>query len=131
MRVLITGAGRAIGAATAGVLQGHRCEFIATARAVSLLDDVAADLRLALDVADEESVRACIWAAGQIDELINNAATSEAGPLERYPIDRFQAVLETNVIGPLRMIQAVVPGMRDRGHGADHQGEFSRRAVAT
>lgn len=118
MRVLITGAARAIGAATARVLTDNGCDVVATARNPELLDDVPAVLRLPLDVTDDASVAACLAEAGDIDVLVNNAAISESGPLERYPLDRFQACLETNAVGPLRMVQAVVPGMRERGHGA-------------
>ncbi len=117
MRVLITGAGRAIGAATAAVLHSRGCEVVATARDVGLLGDVPAALRLELDVTDDGSVAACMAAAGEIDVLVNNAAIAEAGPLERYPLDRLRAALETNTIGALRMVQAVTPGMRDRGRG--------------
>ncbi|MCI3950340.1 MAG: short-chain dehydrogenase/reductase [Acidimicrobiales bacterium] len=117
MRVLITGAARAIGAATAQVLTERGFEVVATARRPELLADVPAALRLPLDVTDDESVRACMAEAGPIDVLVNNAAISEPGPLERYPIDRFRAVLETNVVGALRLVQAVVPGMRERGSG--------------
>jgi NAD(P)-dependent dehydrogenase (short-subunit alcohol dehydrogenase family) len=118
MRVLITGAARAIGAATAKVLTDHGCEVIATARQPELLASVPAALRLPLDVTDEASVRACVAAAGDIDVLVNNAAIAEAGPLERYPLDRLRAGFETNTIGALRMAQAVLPAMRTRGRGA-------------
>jgi NAD(P)-dependent dehydrogenase (short-subunit alcohol dehydrogenase family) len=117
VRVLITGAARAIGAATAKVLTDHDCGVVATARDPRLLDDVPAVLRLALDVTDDDSVAACMVRAGAIDVLVNNAAIAEGGPLERYPLDRLRAVLETNTIGALRMVQAVVPGMRERGAG--------------
>ena len=118
MRVLITGAGRAIGAATAKVLTERGCEVVATARDPELLVDVPAASRLRLDVTDEESVRECMAAAGDIDVLVNNAAIAEAGPLEHYPLDRLRAALETNTVGALRMVQAVVPAMRERGTGA-------------
>jgi NAD(P)-dependent dehydrogenase (short-subunit alcohol dehydrogenase family) len=118
MRVLITGAGRAIGAATAGVLHDHGCEVVATARDPERLAAVRASQRLALDVTDDASVAACLAAAGPIDVLVNNAAISESGPLETYPLDRLRAVLETNAIGAVRMAQAVIPGMRERGRGA-------------
>jgi NAD(P)-dependent dehydrogenase (short-subunit alcohol dehydrogenase family) len=117
MRVLITGAGRAIGAATARVLHEQGCEVIATARDVSLLADVPSTLRIPLDVTNEESVAECIRQCGEVDVLVNNAAIAESGPLETYPIDRFRAAFETNTVGALRMVQAVAPGMRQRGRG--------------
>jgi NAD(P)-dependent dehydrogenase (short-subunit alcohol dehydrogenase family) len=118
MRVLVTGAARAIGAATAAVFAQQGWEVVATARRPELLAEVPATLRLPLDVTDDESVRACMAEAGPVDVLVNNAAIAEAGPMERYPIDRFSAVLDTNVTGALRMVQAVVPAMRERGSGA-------------
>lgn len=118
MRVLITGAARAIGAATAKVLHERGCEVVATARDPEMLGDGPATLRLALDVNSQESVDACIARAGDIDVLVNNAAISEAGPMERFPLDRLQALFETNTVGALRVIQAVVPSMRERGRGA-------------
>ncbi|MGI8759024.1 MAG: SDR family oxidoreductase [Acidimicrobiales bacterium] len=118
MRVLITGAARAIGAATATVLGEHGCEVVATARDPELLREVPAALRLRLNVTDEESVGECLAAAGEIDVLVNNAAIAEAGPLETFPLNRLRACFETNTIGALRMVQGVVPGMRERGRGA-------------
>jgi NAD(P)-dependent dehydrogenase (short-subunit alcohol dehydrogenase family) len=118
MRVLITGAGSGIGAATAGVLKAKGCEVVATARRPEVLAEVPADLRLPLDVTSETSVAECIAAAGDIDVLVNNAAIAESGPLERYPIDRLQACFDTNTVGALRMVQAVVPAMRRNGSGA-------------
>jgi len=117
MRVLVTGAARAIGAATAKVLTDHGCEVVATARKPTALDDVPAALRVELDVTSQNSVAACVAEAGDIDVLVNNAAITEAGPLETYPLDRLRANFETNTIGALRMAQALIPAMRQRGSG--------------
>jgi NAD(P)-dependent dehydrogenase (short-subunit alcohol dehydrogenase family) len=117
MRALVTGAGRAIGAATAAGLSEAGWEVVATARDVGVLAGVTAARRLQLDVTDPDSVQRCVAAAGEIDLLVNNAAISESGPLETYPLDRLAAILDTNTIGTLRMVQAVVPGMRARGRG--------------
>jgi NAD(P)-dependent dehydrogenase (short-subunit alcohol dehydrogenase family) len=117
MRVLITGAARAIGAATAQAFHDHGWEVVATARQPDALAEVPAALRLALDVTDQVSIDACMAEAGPIDVLVNNAAIAEAGPVERYPVDRLRAILDTNVIGAVRMVQAVAPGMRARGAG--------------
>lgn len=117
MRVLITGAGTGIGRATAQVLTAAGHEVVATARDVTVLDDLDVALRLPLDVTDDESVAACIAAAGEVDVLVNNAGVIGPGPVELVDVDDVRSRFETNVLGPLRMIQAVVPSMRGRGSG--------------
>ena len=117
MRILVTAAGRAIGHATCSALTAAGHEVIATARDVSMLEDLDVALRLPLDVTDDESVRAAVAAAGPVDGLVNNAALGGSAPIETYPIDRVRSMLETNVLGALRMVQHLTPGWRERGHG--------------
>ena len=117
MRVLITGAARAIGKATAIELRDRGHEVVATARDTSLLDDLDRVEALELDVRSDESVRRAIDAAGELDAVVNNAALSVSGPLEGYPVDTFAATLDTNVTGVLRVVQAVLPAWRERGSG--------------
>ena len=117
MRVLITGAARAIGATTAQVLSERGHEVVATARDPASLGTVEAVQRLALDVRDADSVAAAVGQAGPLDAIVNNAAITVGGPLEDYPIDQFRVIFETNAVGPLRMIQAVVPAWHERGSG--------------
>jgi NAD(P)-dependent dehydrogenase (short-subunit alcohol dehydrogenase family) len=117
MRVLVTGAARAIGAATCALLVEEGHEVVATARDARLLDAVPSSQRLALDVTDDESVRAALAAAGPLDAVVNNAAVNGTGPLEAYPLDELRQVFETNTLGALRMVQAVVPAWRARGSG--------------
>ena len=117
MRVLVTGAARAIGRATVEVLAARGHEVVATARDVALLDGLPAAMVLPLDVSDTESVRSALTAAGELDGVVNNAGLTGYGPLETYPLDAFARVLEVNTIGPLRMAQAVTPSWRERGSG--------------
>lgn len=117
MRILVTGAGRAIGAATCNELTAAGHEVVATARDISLLEPLDVALRLPLDVTSDESVAAAVEAAGELDGIINNAALGGTAPLESFPIDRFRAMHETNVVGTLRLVQAVVPAWRVRGSG--------------
>ncbi len=117
MRVLITGAGRAIGAATARELTARGHEVVATARDVSVLADLDVAQRLTLDVTDADSVRAVHAAAGELDAIVNNAALNPAGPLEDYPLDVLAGVLDTNAVGALRVVQPVLAGWRRRGRG--------------
>ena len=117
MRALVTGAGSGIGRATAEVLTERGHEVVATARRRDALDGLDVAERLVLDVTSDESVAACIDQAGPLDVLVNNAGITETGPLETYPHDVLLKMFETNVFGPMRMIRAVVPAMRERGAG--------------
>jgi NAD(P)-dependent dehydrogenase (short-subunit alcohol dehydrogenase family) len=117
MRVLVTGAARAIGRATAEILAARGHEVVATARDVTLLADLPVDRILPLDVSDDASVAAAVEAAGELDGVVNNAGRTGSGPLEDYPLDDFARVLDVNALGPLRLVQAVVPQWRRRGRG--------------
>ena len=72
---------------------------------------------MALDVDDDVSVATALAAAGPIDALVNNAGFGVSGPIESVPIAQAKRMFETNVWGAVRTMQAVVPGMRDRGSG--------------
>ncbi|MDQ4082073.1 MAG: SDR family oxidoreductase, partial [Actinomycetota bacterium] len=92
-------------------------EVVATARRSESLDDLDVAERLALDVDDDASVAAAVESAGDLDVLVNNAGFGIAGPVEAVPIDEARRLFETNFFGAVRMIQAVVPRMRERGTG--------------
>ena len=86
------------------------------------LEEEKLDLELvALDVDDSSSVASAvdgvIERSGQIDVLVNNAGLGNLTSVEEVPIADAKAVFGTNVLGPLRMMQAVLPGMRARGSG--------------
>jgi NAD(P)-dependent dehydrogenase (short-subunit alcohol dehydrogenase family) len=117
MRILVTGAGRAIGRATAIECAQRGHEVVATARDEKLLDVLDVAQRLSLDVTDLASVRSALAAAGDLDAVVNNAALSGAGPMEDFPLDRLQRIMDTNTYGALRVIQQVAPAWRTRGSG--------------
>jgi len=117
MRILITGAGRAIGAATATELTKAGHEVIATARDVALLDSLDVALRLPLDITSEASITEALTRSGEIDAVVNNAAAHGQGPLEDYPIDRLRMIFETNAIGPIQLIQHLLKPWRERRRG--------------
>ena len=66
---------------------------------------------------DDDSVRAALAAAGELDAVVSNAALSRSGPIEGFPLDRFIDVMDTNTYGPLRIAQALIPAWRERGSG--------------
>jgi NAD(P)-dependent dehydrogenase (short-subunit alcohol dehydrogenase family) len=76
---------------------------------------------LILDVTDEAAVRAGVAKAqaitGRIDVLVNNAGYGLVGAVEEASLDEVRAQFETNVIGPLAVLKAVLPAMRARRAG--------------
>jgi NAD(P)-dependent dehydrogenase (short-subunit alcohol dehydrogenase family) len=117
VRILVTGAARAIGRATVEMLAGRGHQVVATARDVSSLSGSPAVQTLSLDVSDADSVREAVASAGELDAVVNNAGLSGYGPLEAYPIAALARVLDVNTLGPLRLAQAVIPSWRERGSG--------------
>ncbi|KQY91481.1 short-chain dehydrogenase [Caulobacter sp. Root1455] len=76
---------------------------------------------LILDVTDEAAVKAGVaraeGVAGRIDILVNNAGYGLVGAVEEASLDEVRAQFETNLIGPLAMLKAVLPAMRARRAG--------------
>ena len=119
--VLITGCSSGIGRDLAQRMTDAGYAVVATARALDALDVVDAALKLELDVTDEESARLAVEAAlerfGRIDVLVNNAGFSAQGAIEELSDEALRSMLEVNVVGPVRMLRAVAPSMRERGSG--------------
>jgi NAD(P)-dependent dehydrogenase (short-subunit alcohol dehydrogenase family) len=119
--VLITGASSGIGRATAELLAGRGHRVFGGVRAPATTRPLAGVELVAVDVRDDVSVRACVEEvlkrAGRIDVLINNAGIMLIGAVEETSIGQAQALFDTNVVGVLRMIHAVLPGMRRQGSG--------------
>jgi NADP-dependent 3-hydroxy acid dehydrogenase YdfG len=115
--VLITGASRGIGRAVAVEFahRGHR--VVATARDPRTLAELDVGQRLALDVTDDASVTAAVAAAGDIDIVIANAGAIFYAAVEATPLAEMQRLLNLNTIGAIRVAQAVLPQMRERGDG--------------
>ena len=124
---VVTGASTGIGRAAALRFARGGYRVVAAMRnpgkAEPFPADRAARIRAqVLDVADSGSIAAALEEItaqeGRIDALVNNAGLSNACPAETYPEDEHRALFETNYWGPVRLTQAVLPGMRERGRGA-------------
>jgi NAD(P)-dependent dehydrogenase (short-subunit alcohol dehydrogenase family) len=121
--VLITGCSTGIGRATAELLAKRGLTVYATARRLESIEDLKAAgcKTLALDVTDEDSMRAAVAAVeeaeGAVGALVNNAGYSQSGAVETVAPEDVRRQFETNVFGLLRMCQLVLPGMRRQGHG--------------
>ncbi len=121
--VLVTGCSSGIGRATALRLAGSGWKVYASARrpeTISQLGDAGCQT-LALDVTDEQSMRAAVdsieQAEGAIGVLINNAGYSQSGAIETVPMDAVRRQFETNVFGLVRLTQLVLPKMRAQRWG--------------
>jgi NAD(P)-dependent dehydrogenase (short-subunit alcohol dehydrogenase family) len=119
--ILITGASSGIGRITAELLAARGQRVYGCVLAPATTRPLAGVDLVPLDVRHEASVKACVEEvrnrAGRIDVLINNAGVNLVGAVEETSISQAQALFDTNVIGVLRMIQAVLPGMRRQGAG--------------
>jgi NAD(P)-dependent dehydrogenase (short-subunit alcohol dehydrogenase family) len=133
---LVTGAGRGIGLAIAERLAREGAAVIAAARDEQACASFAARVKrsggeawpLDLDVTDHEALPERVASAarlcasiGPIDWLINNAGIAESAPflepLDAAGRDLYQRHMDTNFHGPRRLVEALVPGMIERGHG--------------
>jgi NAD(P)-dependent dehydrogenase (short-subunit alcohol dehydrogenase family) len=121
--VLITGCSTGIGRATAEQLAKRGLTVYATARRLESIEELKAAgcKTLALDVTDEDSMRAAVTAVeeaeGAVGALVNNAGYSQSGAVETVALEDVRRQFETNVFGLVRMCQLVLPRMRRQGHG--------------
>jgi len=117
VRVLVTGAGGGIGRSLCLALSERGFDVVASARRKEQIPTGERIEPLVLDVTDPESVSQISEFASQIDAVVNNAAINPPGPLEFVDPQRLAGAFDTNVLGPLRIIQALAPAWRKRGSG--------------
>jgi gluconate 5-dehydrogenase len=145
-RALVTGSSQGIGLALAEGLAAHGAEVVLNGRDPIKLDAAAQRLagvgyrvgRAPFDVIDAEAVAAgvaAVEAEGPIDILVNNAGMQFRAPLEDFPVDKWQALLTTNISSVFYVGQAVARHMIPRGRGkiiniASVQSELARPGIA-
>jgi acetoacetyl-CoA reductase len=105
VRALVTGAARGIGAAIAERLRADGLEVVTLDR------DEPADVRL--DLAADP-----VPDLGAVDVCVSNAAiTDTIAPAHRMTEEQWRRDIEVNLNGAFRVVQACLPGMRERGFG--------------
>ena len=117
--ILITGCSSGFGLETARHFLANGWNVIATMRQPKT-DILPASDRLTilpLDVTDHESIANALAQAGDIDVLVNNAWFGAAVPIELIEPETARQLFETNTLGTLAMLQAVVPQFRARRSG--------------
>jgi 3-oxoacyl-[acyl-carrier protein] reductase len=130
---VVTGASRGIGLETARMLCAEGADVLLVARSedrlVEAADECAAAGQeaggraesLVADVTEAEAAELIVGEAserlGQVDVLVNNAGTARRRDLDDVPDEDWYAAWELNVMGPMRLMRAAVPAMRERGWG--------------
>lgn len=123
----ITGCSTGLGRELALAVLERGDDAVVTARDTSTVADLVERfpdraLALRLDVSDADADRRAVAEAearfGGVDVLVNNAGYGYRAALEEGEADEVAALFATNLFGPIALIQAVLPGMRDRRRGA-------------
>jgi NAD(P)-dependent dehydrogenase (short-subunit alcohol dehydrogenase family) len=122
-RWIVTGGSRGVGLATARAAASRGDRVAVLARSVDAAAIATAlgpqALAVAADVSDPASVEAAVKrvaeAWGGVDVLVNNAGLHRGGKVHRLNLEDWDAVLATNLTGPLHCIRAVLPHMREGG----------------
>jgi gluconate 5-dehydrogenase len=124
-RALITGSSQGIGFALAQGLAAAGAQVVLNGRDVAKLaaavDKIAGAQILAFDATDHMVVRAAVDGfeadIGPIDILVNNAGMQHRAPLEEFPADAFERLLQTNIATVFHVGQAVARHMIARRTG--------------
>lgn len=130
-RALVTGSSQGIGLTLARGLAQAGAAVVLNGRSAARVEAACADLRaelldaeigsLVFDVTDHDAVRSAIDGfereTGAIDILVNNAGMQHRSPLEDFPPERFEALLQTNIASVFHVGQAVARHMIGRGTG--------------
>jgi NADP-dependent 3-hydroxy acid dehydrogenase YdfG len=124
LRAVVTGASSGIGAATVRRLRADGWEVIAVARRADRLAALAAETGaqpVVADITSDEDVARLareVDAAGPLHALVNNAGGAlGTDPVATGSIDQWRTMYETNVLGTLRVTQALLPALRAGGRG--------------
>ena len=118
--VLITGGSSGIGKSVGEFLQDKGFKVYGTSRNPNNYPNSKFPI-VALDVTKVETISNCIKSVlskeTRIDVLINNAGAGITGPIEEIPDAEIKRNFETNFFGPINVIKAVLPEMRNQNSG--------------
>jgi len=114
-RCLVTGASSGIGEATARRLTKAGAEVLALGRnrpALALVGEP-----IVCDLLDRGQIDAAAAEAGPVDVLVNNAGFGCFGPLHELDPDVLERLVRVNLLAPVLLTRALLPGMLARGRG--------------
>lgn len=124
-KAVICAGSKGLGRGCAEALTDAGCEIVLNARGAEALESTAQALRetgaqvttVAADVTTPEGQAALIAAGEGADILVNNAGGPPPGHWSNWERADFLAAVEANMLAPIVLMQAFVPGMAERGWG--------------
>ena len=125
-RALVCASSKGLGKGCAEALAGEGVDLVLNARGAESLEATAANIRatygvsvvaVAADITTEAGQAAVLEAAGDIDILVTNAGGPPPGMWSDWGRDDFIAAFDANLLTPIALIKALLPGMMDRGWG--------------
>ncbi|MDF0600087.1 SDR family oxidoreductase [Psychromarinibacter sp. C21-152] len=112
------GCARALAEAGVNLVMNARGAEALEASAQAIRDDFGVEVTaVAADIVSEAGRAKVLEAAGEVDILITNAGGPPPGMWPDWSRDDFVAALDANMLTPIALIQALVPGMMERGWG--------------
>lgn len=118
---VVTGASSGIGEATARTLAALGFHVVAVARRADRIEKLATEIggtAVAADITAPDAVAALADSLTRVDVLVNNAGGAKGlQPVAEADLDDWRWMWETNVIGTLRVIRALLPKLIDSGNG--------------
>jgi uncharacterized protein len=115
---LVTGANRGIGRAIAEELAKEPLGLLlGGTRRPDEMEPIAGVRPVAVDLSSREAIERSVEQLPPIDLLVNNAGRLTGGLLEEQELDDVYAMFQVNLLGPIQLTRAVLPGMLERGRG--------------
>jgi 3-oxoacyl-[acyl-carrier protein] reductase len=114
--VLVTGAGRGIGLATAHAFANAGWKVLALDKDFSQCDEAGFE-RIVFDLRRLDRIQGLIGSLGEIHALVNNAGVLFCDPYDAIPEEHKREVLTVNVEAPAALITALAPQMKQRKSG--------------
>jgi 3-oxoacyl-[acyl-carrier protein] reductase len=125
-RALVCASSKGLGRGAAEALAGEGVNLVLNARTAEVLEATAEEIRqrygvevvaVAADITSEDGRAKVLKAAGEVDILITNAGGPPPGVWTDWNRDDFIAAIDANMLSAIALIQALVPGMMQRGWG--------------
>ena len=125
-RALVCASSKGLGRGCAEMLAANGVNLVMNARGSEALENAAAEIReahgvdvvaIAADITTEEGRAKVLEAAGDVDILVNNAGGPPPGTWQDWEREDFIKALDANMLTPIALMKALMPGMMARGWG--------------